>query len=139
VARTYWRDPIAANRADERRGIPSWCTAHPEALATILSTYRESDEPILIEDTCNQVNQEGGYTGLKPADFRRFVEVLAQDAGIDPACLVLGGDPLGPNPWKRFPTGEAMARARDLVRAFVEAGFEKSTSTRAWLAATSLW
>jgi hypothetical protein len=30
--------------------------------------------PLLIEATCNQVNQDGGYTGMTPADFRRFVE-----------------------------------------------------------------
>src|SRR5579863_5461410 len=125
MARAYWRDLIAANRAGERRGVPSWCTAHPETLSTVLRAYVDSDEPILIEATCNQVNQEGGYTGMRPADFRRFIEGLAREAGIDPARLILGGDHLGPNPWKRLPAGEAMARARDLVRAFVEAGFEK--------------
>jgi tagatose-1,6-bisphosphate aldolase non-catalytic subunit AgaZ/GatZ len=26
----------------------------------------------LIEATSNQVNQDGGYTGMVPADFRRF-------------------------------------------------------------------
>ena len=28
---------------------------------------------MLIEATCDQVNHEGGYTGMTPADFRRFV------------------------------------------------------------------
>jgi tagatose-1,6-bisphosphate aldolase non-catalytic subunit AgaZ/GatZ len=32
---------------------------------------------VLIEATCNQVNQDGGYTGMTPADFRRFVEDIA--------------------------------------------------------------
>ncbi|MDE3175402.1 MAG: class II D-tagatose-bisphosphate aldolase, non-catalytic subunit [Pseudomonadota bacterium] len=124
-AREVFADLIAANRAGARRGIPSWCTAHPETLTAILSAYRDSDAPILIEATCNQVNQDGGYTGMTPAGFRRFVEALAQGAGVDPARLILGGDHLGPNPWKRLPAREAMARACDLTKAFVEAGFAK--------------
>jgi len=123
--RDFWPNLIAANRAGERRGVPSWCTAHPQTLSAVLAAHRTSDEPILIEATCNQVNQEGGYTGMTPAAFRRFVEGMARDAGVDPGRLILGGDHLGPNPWKRLPAGEAMARARDMVKAYVEAGFEK--------------
>ncbi len=124
-ARDVFADLIEANRAGARRGIPSWCTAHPETLTTILCAYRDSDQPILIEATCNQVNQDGGYTGMTPADFRRFVESLAQKVGVDPLRLILGGDHLGPNPWRRLPAREAMARACDLTRGFVEAGFAK--------------
>jgi D-tagatose-1,6-bisphosphate aldolase subunit GatZ/KbaZ len=123
--RNFWSKLIAANRAGERRGVPSWCTAHPQTLSAVLAAHRASDEPILIEATCNQVNQEGGYTGMTPAAFRRFVEGMARDAGVDPGRLILGGDHLGPNPWKRLPAGEAMTRARDMVKAYVEAGFEK--------------
>ena len=124
-ARDFWPTLIAGNRAGERRGIPSWCSAHPQTLSAVLAAHRLSDEPILIEATCNQVNQEGGYTGMTPAAFRRFVEGLAREAGVDPRRLILGGDHLGPNPWKRLSAGEAMARARDMVKAYVEAGFEK--------------
>ena len=124
-ARDVFADLIAANRAGARRGIPSWCTAHPETLSTILGAFRDSEEPILIEATCNQVNQDGGYTGMTPADFRGFVEGLAQKAGVDPTRLILGGDHLGPNPWRRLSAREAMARACDLTKAFVEAGFAK--------------
>jgi D-tagatose-bisphosphate aldolase class II non-catalytic subunit len=123
--RDFWPALIAANRAGARRGIPSWCTAHPQTLSAVLAAHRGDDEPILIEATCNQVNQEGGYTGMTPAAFRSFVEGLARQAGVDPARLILGGDHLGPNPWKRLPAAQAMARARDMVKAYVEAGFEK--------------
>ena len=84
--RDFWPNLIAANRAGERRGVPSWCTAHPQTLSAVLAAHRDNDEPILIEATCNQVNQEGGYTGMTPADFRRFVEGLAHDAGVDPVA-----------------------------------------------------
>ena len=37
---------------------------------------------MLIEATCNQVNQDGGYTGMTPAAFRDFVEAIADRAGF---------------------------------------------------------
>ena len=106
-------------------GLPSWCTAHPDTLTAILARYRDDDAPILIEATCNQVNQTGGYTGMTPADFVAFVRALAGDAQVDPARLILGGDHLGPNPWKAEPAAQAMAKARAMVAAYVAAGFEK--------------
>lgn len=33
----------------------------------------EDCSPLLIKATSNQVNQFGGYTGIRPADFREFV------------------------------------------------------------------
>ncbi|MCX5514046.1 tagatose-bisphosphate aldolase [Kaistia algarum] len=118
-------DIVAANRAGERTGIPSYCTAHPETLRAIFAAYRDDDAPILIEATCNQVNQFGGYTGMTPADFRRFAEGLAADEGVDADRLILGGDHLGPNPWKNEPAAIAMEKAKAMVAAFVEAGFTK--------------
>ena len=119
------REIVAANRAGEPRGIPSWCTAHPQTLSAIFSAYREDNAPILVEATCNQVNQFGGYTGMTPAAFRVFVETLAREESVDPKRLILGGDHLGPNPWKSESAASAMAKARDLVAAYVDAGFRK--------------
>lgn len=119
------RDIVDSNRHGAPVGIPSWCTAHPETLSAIFAAYREDSAPILVEATCNQVNQFGGYTGMTPAGFRDFVISLAHGAGIDPGRLILGGDHLGPNPWRKEPAEIAMARARDLVAAYVAAGFQK--------------
>jgi len=116
---------IARNRAGQGGGLPGWCTAHPQTLATILHSYRADSAPILIEATCNQVNQFGGYTGMTPADFVGFVHRIAWAEGVDPARVILGGDHLGPNPWKSEPAVQAMAKARDLVAGFVAAGFTK--------------
>jgi D-tagatose-1,6-bisphosphate aldolase subunit GatZ/KbaZ len=121
----HLRAIVADNRAGKARGIASWCTAHPQTLAAILRAHREGDDAILIEATCNQVNHRGGYTGMTPAAFRRFVESLAAAAGVDSRRIILGGDHLGPNPWKHQPAAEAMAEAREMVRAYVEAGFDK--------------
>ncbi len=124
-ARDVWRSIIADNRAGRPRGVASWCTAHPQTLSAVLAAHRDSDDPILIEATCNQVNQHGGYTGMTPATFRTFIEDLARRESVDSARIILGGDHLGPNPWKSRPANEAMLEARDMVRAYVEAGFSK--------------
>jgi D-tagatose-1,6-bisphosphate aldolase subunit GatZ/KbaZ len=116
---------VRDNRAGIRRALPSWCTAHPDTLRAIIAAYRDGDEPILIEATCNQMNQEGGYTGMTPAAFRTFVESLMDEARVDRDRLILGGDHLGPNPWRTLPARDAVCRAGDLVRAYVEAGFVK--------------
>jgi D-tagatose-bisphosphate aldolase class II non-catalytic subunit len=116
---------IAASRAGRHAGIPSYCTAHPETLRAIFRCYQTNTKPILIEATCNQVNQDGGYTGMKPADFREFVFALIREADVDSSRIILGGDHLGPNPWKSLSSKDAMAKARELVRFYVEAGFTK--------------
>lgn len=108
-----------------RRGIASVCTAHPIAIEAALRHGLATDSPVLIEATCNQVNQEGGYTGMKPADFRRFVEALAARVGFDLGRLILGGDHLGPSPWKGLPADEAMRRAEAMVDGYAAAGFAK--------------
>jgi len=124
-SRDVWRLIVAENRAGKPRGIASWCTAHPQTLSAVLAAHRDGDDPILIEATCNQVNQHGGYTGTTPAAFRTFIKRLAREEGVDSARIILGGDHLGPNPWKGQPVMDAMREARDMVRAYVEAGFSK--------------
>jgi D-tagatose-bisphosphate aldolase class II non-catalytic subunit len=116
---------IAASRAGKHAGIPSYCTAHPETLRAIFRAYADSSGPILIEATCNQVNQDGGYTGMTPRDFRAFVHGLAREAEIDTGRIILGGDHLGPNPWKKLSARDAMAKASALLALYVEAGFTK--------------
>ena len=117
---------IAADRAaGERRGITSICSAHPLVIEAALRHGKARDADVLIEATCNQVNHEGGYTGMTPRDFRRFVETVAGKVGFPLERLVLGGDHLGPNPWKHLPAPEAMAKASRMVDAYAEAGFTK--------------
>jgi D-tagatose-1,6-bisphosphate aldolase subunit GatZ/KbaZ len=80
---------------------------------------------LLVESTCNQVNQYGGYTGLTPREFRDFVHRLAAESGFPPGHLLLGGDHLGPNPWQDEPTESAILKAEELVRDCVRAGYRK--------------
>src|ERR1017187_4142150 len=104
-------------------GPTSVCSAHPWVIEAALTA--RPDRPVLIEATCNQVNQDGGYTGMTPADFRRFVQGIADAVGFDSSRLTLGGDHLGPNPWRTLEPEAAMRRAEMMVAAYVEAGFAK--------------
>ncbi len=81
--------------------------------------------PALIESTVNQVNQFGGYTGLTPKDWGDFVGRVGAESGFPPDRLILGGDHLGPYPWRSERAEAALKKARDLVAASIHAGFTK--------------
>ncbi|HDR9179049.1 D-tagatose-bisphosphate aldolase, class II, non-catalytic subunit [Burkholderia vietnamiensis] len=124
-AHTVLRMIFDANRGGAQRGIYSVCSAHRLVLEAACEAARADGSPLLIEATCNQVNHVGGYTGMTPADFRRDVDAIAQRCGLAPSALVLGGDHLGPNPWRHRRAADAMRAAAAMVAAYVEAGFEK--------------
>ncbi|WP_068113916.1 class II D-tagatose-bisphosphate aldolase non-catalytic subunit [Tropicimonas marinistellae] len=107
------------------RGIVSVCTAHPVAIAAALEEAQAHGQYALIEATCNQVNHDGGYTGMKPAEFIALVKGISQEIGFPEEKLIFGGDHLGPNPWRHLPADEAMAEAKTMMAAYVEAGFRK--------------
>ena len=109
----------------EKCGIPSYCTANELVLEAVMERAKELDKPVLIEATANQVNQFGGYTGMKPEDFMKFVLDLADKVGMDRKLLIPGGDHLGPLTWVSEPESSAMEKAKELVRQFVAAGFTK--------------
>lgn len=106
-------------------GIPSVCSAHPMVLEAAMRATLPTRLPLLIEATCNQVNQDGGYTGMTPRIFRSFVEGIAADSGFPRERMILAGDHLGPNPWKTLPAERAMDKAEVMIRAFAAAGFTK--------------
>ena len=114
-----------AHAATKLKGIYSICSAHPWVLGAAMKQALEDDTPLLVESTSNQVDQFGGYTGMKPADFVRFVHLIADRIGLPRARLVLGGDHLGPNAWRSLPANDAMQHAEALIDAYVSAGFTK--------------
>lgn len=116
---------IEANRAGEAKGLPCFCTANEHVLRAILQDAARSGLPTVIEATCNQVNQDGGYTGMTPADYMAWISDMAGEAGVPMSQLIMGGDHLGPNPWRKEQADVAMEQARELVRLYVQAGFRK--------------
>ena len=61
---------VERHRAGEHVGITSVCSAHPLVLRAALEHAAQTGTVVLIEATSNQVDQDGGYTGMRPADFR---------------------------------------------------------------------
>lgn len=119
---------VHAQKGGQARGVTSICSAHAWVLkAAMQETLKVPDafRVLLVESTCNQVNQFGGYTGLTPAAFMAYVQGLAAGNNFPLDRLVLGGDHLGPAPWQKEPASAAMHKAADLVRAYVRAGYTK--------------
>ncbi|QMV18348.1 D-tagatose-bisphosphate aldolase, class II, non-catalytic subunit [Granulicella sp. 5B5] len=116
---------LARRKQGVAAGIYSVCSAHPWVIRAAAEQAVEDGSLLLVEATSNQVNQFGGYTGMRPAAFRDFVLEIVKTAGLEPAKLVLGGDHLGPNPWRKQPAVEAMALAETMVAEYVAAGFTK--------------
>jgi len=114
---------IRAQKRGTTRGIYSICSAHPAVLRAAMRFA--AGGPLLIESTSNQVNQSGGYTGMKARDFAALVRRIAAGTGFPSERIILGGDHLGPLPWSHEPAAEAMSKARVLVRECVQAGYTK--------------
>lgn len=106
-------------------GIPSFCTANDLVIEACLKQAKRFDDYVLLEATANQVNQFGGYTGMKPADYRDFVYEIADRIGFPREKIILGGDHLGPLTWQNEPENDAMEKSVELVKLFVLAGFKK--------------
>jgi len=116
---------VNRNRAGEPVGLPCFCTANEQVLRSIFQYAQAHELPAVIEATCNQVNQDGGYTGMTAANFKDWIASLAKEYELSQESIILGGDHLGPNPWRHLPAVEAMEKAEVLVRDYAAAGFRK--------------
>ena len=111
--------------AGRRRGVFAVCSAHHHVLVSAIRWAAATENHLLVEATANQVNQFGGYTGMNPLDFRKYVHDLAAANGLPDNRLLLGADHLGPHIWKHETAAEAMAKSVELARHFITAGFHK--------------
>jgi D-tagatose-1,6-bisphosphate aldolase subunit GatZ/KbaZ len=116
---------IIRHKAGAPVGIYSVCSAHPTVVEAAIAQAAADGSHVLIEATSNQVDQFGGYTGLRPADFRDLVLGVADRAGFPRDRVILGGDHLGPNRWQRETSSAAMDKAEVLVAGYVAAGYTK--------------
>ena len=118
------QDVIRRNRS-EAIGVYAVCSAHPQVLIAAAREARDNQSVLHVESTSSQVNQFGGYTGQNPEQFAAFVRRVARDGGLADNQVLLGGDHLGPFPWRRERAAIAMDKACALVRACVLAGYQK--------------
>ncbi len=118
-------DIVHRHKAGDPVGITSVCSAHPLVIEAAVRQTLEDGGLVLVEATSNQVDQFGGYTGMRPSGFRDLVLATAERVGLPTERVVLGGDHLGPNTWRDLGPDEAMQRAEALVSTYVEAGFTK--------------
>jgi D-tagatose-1,6-bisphosphate aldolase subunit GatZ/KbaZ len=121
----YLDSIISQQKSSIPAGIASICSSHPMVLEAAIRFNQERGNHLLVESTSNQVNQFGGYTGMQPPDFVRFIAKLAQKYKLNPEQLTLGGDHLGPLVWHKEPANRAMGKAATLVKEYVKAGYTK--------------
>ena len=72
---------LEERKTGKKTGIPSYCTANRQVIRTILKDAAKNHRTVLIEATANQVDQFGGYTGMTPKDYVRFMEGIAAETG----------------------------------------------------------
>lgn len=89
---------VARQHAGEACGIYAVCSAHEAVLAASFARALADGSPLLVESTCNQVNQYGGYTAQTPADFAQALRAMAERFAFPRERLILGGGPSGAGP-----------------------------------------
>ncbi len=106
-------------------GIVSVCCSNKFVIEAAMDKLRDKDIALLVEATANQVDQFGGYTGMKPSEYRRFILELCKKNNFPEDRVVLGGDHLGPLTWRDIDPEQAMENSKELIRQYVMAGFTK--------------
>ena len=100
---TGWPTPSAGTRPVRPSASTPSARRTPSSSRPPLPRPPTTTATCSIEATSNQVDQFGGYTGLRPPDFRDLVLRIADERGFPRDRIVLGGDHLGPNRWQREP------------------------------------
>jgi D-tagatose-1,6-bisphosphate aldolase subunit GatZ/KbaZ len=119
------RNLVDRQKSGQPIGMYSVCSSNPFVLAAALKQAKETGEALLIESTSNQVNQYGGYMGMTPRLFEQYLRERTEFYGLGPEQVILGGDHLGPNAWRRDSADSAMHEAAQLVADCVRAGYRK--------------
>lgn len=116
---------LLGNRQSKNGGTYAVCSAHPAVIAAAIQQSLSDGSLLHIESTSSQVNQFGGYTGSTPIQFAQWIRSVANHAGLPGDRVLLGGDHLGPFPWRTEPSPSALEKACQLVRDCVAAGYQK--------------
>jgi D-tagatose-1,6-bisphosphate aldolase subunit GatZ/KbaZ len=119
------REVVNRNRISGKGGVYAVCSAHPWVIDAAIQQAMEDNSVLHVESTSSQVNQLGGYTGQTPAQFADFVHQAARRMRLPGDRILLGGDHLGPLPWRAAKSNHALKKACELVRACVLARYGK--------------
>jgi D-tagatose-1,6-bisphosphate aldolase subunit GatZ/KbaZ len=123
--KNYFKNLIKSQKQGTPKGIYSICSTNRYVVESVFEKAKEYNEPVLIESTCNQVNQFGGYTGMTPVDFKSYIFGVADYMKFPIEKIILGGDHLGPFPFIDEKSDSAMEKARNMVKEYIKSGFKK--------------
>lgn len=121
----YLKDIVKKQKNGVHAGCYSACTANKWVIEAVFEKAKELDSFAVIEATANQVNQFGGYTGMKPEDYKNMVFQIAEEVGFDEKKIILGGDHLGPLVWQKEEPETAMNYSCQLIDGYIMAGYTK--------------
>ncbi|HMK24066.1 MAG TPA: class II D-tagatose-bisphosphate aldolase, non-catalytic subunit [Terriglobales bacterium] len=124
-AATRLRKVLRGNYRSGEGGTYAVCSAHPAVIEAAIQQSLADGSVLHVESTSSQVNQFGGYTGSTPSQFAQQIQATAKNAGVPAERVLLGGDHLGPFPWRNEVSISALEKARKLVRDCVAAGYQK--------------
>ena len=113
------------NRKILKHSLPSFCTSNFDVINSLFIFCKNYNLPLLIEATSNQVNQTGGYSGETPNSFKKKIFKTAKKFNFNNKLLMLGGDHLGPLPWKKLNSSVAIKKSKVLIREYIKAGYKK--------------
>jgi D-tagatose-1,6-bisphosphate aldolase subunit GatZ/KbaZ len=116
---------LRGNRQSRKGATYAVCSAHPTVIEAAIQQSLSDGWFLHVETTSSQVNQFGGYTGSTPSEFRLWIHSAAKKAGLPAERILLGGDHLGPFPWRNEHSASALEKANKLVRDCVLAGYQK--------------
>jgi len=119
------QDVLRRNRESGIGGVYAVCSAHTQVIAAAIQQAIADGSVLHVESTSSQVNQFGGYTGQTPQTFSASIRRAAQRAGLPAERVLLGGDHLGPFPWRSEAAHSALDKGCELVRACVLSGYQK--------------
>lgn len=119
------KEIVSKYKSGEKVGIFSVCSSNRYVIEAAMDRLRDNNIHLLIESTANQVDQFGGYTGMKPKDFVNYIYELAESNRFPKERIILGGDHLGPLTWTNIDPKQAMENAKELIKEYVLAGFTK--------------
>ena len=109
-AATRLQKVLRGNCQSGKGGTYAVCSAHPAVIEAAIQQSLADGSVLHVESTSSQVNQFGGYTGSTPSQFAEWIHSAATNAGLPAGQVLLGGDHLGPFPWRNEPSVSALRK-----------------------------